>query len=271
MNWRVRVLERVRQDEYIGENRCTPCTILNLLIAISVSGVIGAFTRVGAVLVFFIFIAIIYLRGYLLPGTPSLTKQYFPDRLLNLFHAPSSHDSIKNSDQTERRLILESADAIRLTPDESDISLALSFKREWNDQMNQLRDGDQYKHFIEELSLAENDVSLSNSGDVYVEVSDAKRVQWGSETALIADAAASSVLSDRYHKWENVPLETKHDLLKGLRVFLDECPACGGDTTFVRENIPTGCCSSMRVSVSKCTDCGSRLVEGNVSTEEGFL
>ncbi len=78
-------VEQLRQDEYTGENRCVPCTAVNLIIAVVIALAVGvAFVPAGAV-VFGLSLATIYLRGYLVPGTPTLTKRYFPDWLLAKF------------------------------------------------------------------------------------------------------------------------------------------------------------------------------------------
>jgi hypothetical protein len=75
----------LRQPEYTGENRCTPCTIVNVLIAVGLSGAVGVVFPFAGVAVFLVSLASIYFRGYLVPGTPMLTKRYFPDRVLRWF------------------------------------------------------------------------------------------------------------------------------------------------------------------------------------------
>ena len=79
------LLRTVRQPEYTGENRCLPCTVVNVLIAAVVGVAVskrskpaGAGTVAGS-------LALIYLRGYLVPGTPALTKRYLPPTALRWF------------------------------------------------------------------------------------------------------------------------------------------------------------------------------------------
>lgn len=79
------ILDRYRQPQYTGENRCIPCTGVNIAIAAVLAVIIGLATLTygaditGAALagigVFLIAIGVIYLRGYLLPGTPWFTKK----------------------------------------------------------------------------------------------------------------------------------------------------------------------------------------------------
>ncbi|HET7324840.1 MAG TPA: hypothetical protein VFJ06_10950, partial [Halococcus sp.] len=93
-------VDRFRRPEYTGANRCTPCTVVNLLIAVVVTGAVALLVPEVAILAFIIFVGTIYLRGYLVPGTPSLTKQYLPARVLRLFGKQpieNSFDGVSNT------------------------------------------------------------------------------------------------------------------------------------------------------------------------------
>ncbi|WP_293032421.1 hypothetical protein [Natronococcus sp.] len=79
------IVDRLRQPEYTGENRCTPCTILNLAIAGAIGTAVARRSRIAGAAVVGASTAAIYLRGYLVPGTPELTKRYLPERVLRLF------------------------------------------------------------------------------------------------------------------------------------------------------------------------------------------
>src|SRR6056297_2692903 len=79
------VVDDLRQPKYTGENRCEPCTVLNLSIAAVGSSLIARKSRLGGLLAIGISIALIYLRGYLGPGTPTLTKHYLPSAVLRWF------------------------------------------------------------------------------------------------------------------------------------------------------------------------------------------
>ena len=84
------LIQSLKQPEYTGENRCTPCTIVNVCIAAVAAGAAATrgSKRTGRLLgtaVFTVSVALIYLRGYLVPGTPTLTKRYFPDWVLAWF------------------------------------------------------------------------------------------------------------------------------------------------------------------------------------------
>lgn len=79
------LFDRVHQPEYTGENRCIPCTSVNLVIAAVLAGGIARRSRPLAVAAFTASLVAIYVRGYLVPGTPTLTKRYFPDWVLAAF------------------------------------------------------------------------------------------------------------------------------------------------------------------------------------------
>ncbi|OIB55431.1 hypothetical protein [Natrialba sp. SSL1] len=81
----VPILAHVHNPEYTGENRCLPCTIVNLVIAGILAVAAAVVSPLLAVAVFGLSVAAIALRGYLVPGTPTLTKRYFPDWLLAKF------------------------------------------------------------------------------------------------------------------------------------------------------------------------------------------
>jgi hypothetical protein len=79
------IVDSLRQPEYTGENRCTPCTILNLGIAGAIGAAAARRSKLAGALVVGASVVAIYLRGYLVPGTPELTKRYLPDSVLRLF------------------------------------------------------------------------------------------------------------------------------------------------------------------------------------------
>ncbi|SFS69967.1 hypothetical protein [Halostagnicola kamekurae] len=83
-------IDRLRQPDYTGENRCTPCTLLNVaiaavLVAAATTVALSRTDRVGAAVLGTALAAVsgaaIYLRGYLVPGTPRLTETVLPDRV----------------------------------------------------------------------------------------------------------------------------------------------------------------------------------------------
>ncbi|MFB6155518.1 MAG: hypothetical protein ABEJ22_06450 [Haloferacaceae archaeon] len=78
-------VDRLRQPEYTGENRCIPCTAVNVAIALVLAVAVGFLSALAGGAVFVVSLVLIALRGYLVPGTPTLTKRYFPDWVLARF------------------------------------------------------------------------------------------------------------------------------------------------------------------------------------------
>lgn len=101
-------LERFRKPEYTGTNRCVPCTVVNAAIAVAITLAAALLGPVTALVVFVGSFASIYLRGYLVPGTPELTERYLPGRVLALFGKPpdgpregwEGADSVTVTDET---------------------------------------------------------------------------------------------------------------------------------------------------------------------------
>lgn len=79
------LLERLKRPEYTGENRCMPCTVLNVAIAGVLTLVAAVLGPISALAVFGASMVSIYYRGYLIPGTPELTQRYLPDPVLAAF------------------------------------------------------------------------------------------------------------------------------------------------------------------------------------------
>lgn len=75
----------LKNPEYTGENRCIPCTVVNALIAVAVSGLAALAVPPLGPVVLAVSALLIYFRGYLVPGTPELTKRYLPARVLRAF------------------------------------------------------------------------------------------------------------------------------------------------------------------------------------------
>jgi len=81
-----RPIGRLRNPEYTGENRCIPCTAVNVAIAaVAAVAVAVALTTPVGLAVLVVSLAAVYLRGYLVPGTPTLTGRYLPDSVLARF------------------------------------------------------------------------------------------------------------------------------------------------------------------------------------------
>ncbi|WP_138006875.1 hypothetical protein [Halalkalirubrum salinum] len=268
---------QIRQPEYTGENRCIPCTIVNV-----------ALTAIGAIALFFVSVPLaiaftlvglgsIWLRGYLVPGTPELTKRYFPDWLLARFDklpadgSPVDQPDIDTIDDTvpdEADLVdpvetLLSAGVIE--PCDDDVCLTASFADRWRAALDELeadRDAQAAAiHSLRGLPSAQSVTLETDQFDRHVASADGDRIaRWTSEGALLADLAAHEVLSSSTDMWMDIVPVQRFAILEAFRSFLDRCPVCGGEVAMTEETVKS-CCRSWDVIAVVCADCEERFLE----------
>ena len=297
------VLDRLRQPEYTGKNRCLPCTAVNAVIAVVVAGGVGGML-VGtgtapapatgvAVALLALFVATIYFRGYLVPGTPTLTKRYFPDWVLARFDKlPEDHpdagtpgavgtegagtaaadatiddtgDDSETSDPTtdpeevdaERHLL--DAGAVEPCEDVDDLCLTDEFGAAWEREVEALDGADRER--IATVLGVEGDAEVNEYGEAFVLTVDGYRVgQWESEAALLSDLASATVLAERYDAWSTLDSVERGQIVGGLRVFVETCPTCGGPVSLSQDTVES-CCRTHEVVAAACEDCEDRLLE----------
>ena len=280
-------LDRLRRPEYTGENRCLPCTVLNVGIAAVAVAAIGVLVAVelGAIALV-ASLAAIWLRGYLVPGTPELTKRYLPERVLALFgkaREPSPPAGI------DAESYLLSAGALVETPDGSDLAFAPWFESAWRTHLAAVRDaavgdippnadaaiaaddevgpdGDTASSAdVEALAAltAVDEMSLSlhwRDGSGFARADGERIGHWESRAAFLADVAADRTLSDRLDDWGELPLASRSGVLGALRLFVENCPACEGPVA-LEERVVESCCTRHNVIAGRCSACNARLFE----------
>jgi hypothetical protein len=269
----VESLNRFKQPEYTGENRCLPCTVVNTLIAIVGTVALGTIAAVYVtvpvgltvgVVLFALSLLTIYLRGYLVPGTPELTKQYFPPWLLSLFGKdPAEDEPVIASIDPERELL--NAGALEECEDKEDLCLTDAFRSDWDSEIRTLREnGTDRKQLLELLDVGESTVEFEEHGDAFQAYVDGTPVgTWESEAAYLADLGGALALREYYSNWSSLAIEAKSELLSGLRLFIEDCPACGGEPRFATDTVES-CCSQYEVAAVACSDCDARLFETRV-------
>ena len=278
------VVDDLRQPAYTGANRCVPCTVVNVFIAFALgAGVSFVLTPLGGGVVLAGSLALIYLRGYLVPGTPTLTKRYLPDRVLAWFDkgpepgrpgSATDGDAVDRNRGTERdpsatdgdavdpEAVLSAADAVEPCEDEEDLCLTDSFAAAWHDEIDRLRDEDARLGVLADLFGTDTDAVSVDTDYGHVSVSDGgTRVgAWPSEGAMIADLAADRALASRTADWTDIAPAQRFGVLAGLRSFLETCPLCDG-TVDLGEHTVESCCRSWEVIAVRCTDCDTELLE----------
>ncbi|MFB6112351.1 MAG: hypothetical protein ABEJ35_07440 [Halobacteriaceae archaeon] len=283
------VLETVRQPAYTGVNRCLPCTVVNValagLLALGVGVVLTAVTTApialaGGGLAFVVGLTTIWVRGYLVPGTPTLTKRYLPTRVLAYFEkgpaaTPRDDGTVENEADAvvDVEAVLQSAGVVEASP-AGDLTLTPAFERAWRDRIETLRDTtslgahgasiDQLaisEHLAAILEVRSERLRIETAGPAVVASPEGRRVgQWESRAALLADLAAAQLLETRLEDWGTRPVRSRSVVLNGLRIFLKECPACGGPVRMGEETVRS-CCRERSVIAVSCESCEARLFE----------
>ena len=289
MSTGARVIDRLRRPEYTGENRCVPCTAVNLVIAgllaagtwvtLSAAGArpSAAAPALGAA-VFLLSVAAIYLRGYLVPGTPWFTKTYFPDWLLRAFEkgpaaspataaaspggAVGARAGPEDGREFDVEAVLEDAGATEECADADDLCLVPAFREAWQAEVEAIRSSEGGPR--ERTTALGDDLTVNRRGEVLVARADGAIVgQWESEAAFLADVAAAEVLAERYPPWADFGVAERGAVLNGLRLFVERCPSCDGRVTF-GEEVVESCCRFADVVAVTCEGCGARLFEAEV-------
>jgi hypothetical protein len=263
-------LKTLRKPEYTGENRCVPCTVVNAVLAVGLAAV-GAYllgTGIGweigtaaAAVVLVLSAGSIYLRGYLVPGTPWLTKTYFPDWVLRRFDKHPGPEPIVD-EEFDIETVLVRADALEPCEHSDDLCLTDDFQAAWNDRISAVKsDAGPHAELAQLLDVEPDRLDIEEYGDAFVAKLDTNRVgQWESRAAFFADVAAGAVLRERLDGWKALDVQQRHQLLYGLRVFLEECPACSGAVT-MDEETRESCCRSIDIVAVSCRECGARVFE----------
>jgi hypothetical protein len=263
-------LDAIRAPAHTGENRCRPCTAVNLVVAAGMSVGLGGWVwllvaPLGGLVIggagFALAVGVIYVRGYLVPGTPTLTKRYLPRRVLGWFdkdpgHAPGTEGAV------DTEAVLCDLGALEACDDGSDLCVTPSFRADWHDAIDSPRTDATTRELVRELlGVEEGAVTVTESGRASRATIDRRRVgPWESEAAFRLDAATASVLADRDPTWNRRPVRERGRLLTGMRVFADVCPDCGGRPAFGTETVES-CCSTEDVVAVECGACGARLFE----------
>jgi len=264
----------LQKPDYTGENRCTPCTIVNVVLALAGSagvallsvGTAGPPAAVASgIAVFALSAAAIYLRGYLVPGTPQLTKRYLPDRVLAWFdkapepaESATAADAALGEDDVDPERALLDADAVEPCEDVDDLCLTDGFRRAWHDART---DDVTAEDALDALGLDRTDCTLESFDGAYRLEQDGRHLaQWPSKAALIADVSGATALADHYPDWSALRPASRGQLLSGLRLFVETCPVCDGRVSIGEETVES-CCRSYDVVAVACDDCDARLLE----------
>ncbi|WP_251343720.1 hypothetical protein [Haloplanus halophilus] len=276
------LVDDLRNPQYTGPNRCVPCTITNVAIAAVGALALGALVPPLGVAFLVVGLLAIYLRGYLVPGTPAFTRRYFPDWLLAVF---DKADPAPTGLDVEGTLVAAGV----LVDGPEDLELSPAFAAAWDERLREMDAertggdgangeaaprGDSPVDVVALAALTDLDpdaLTIQRYGEAVVATLGAERIgRWESHAAFAADVAAARELDDWVPRWRSFPLAVRSELLGSLRLFLDRCPACDAPVT-LEQDVVKSCCRDYDVIAVSCSGCGSRLLEADfdVSVLEG--
>lgn len=255
--------DEVRQPEYTGENRCMPCTVTNVAITAVGTAALALLNPFVAAGFAVIGLASIAVRGYLVPGTPWITKRYFPEWLLALFgkaEEPTAADAPAYEADVDPETYLMERGIVTETPDGRDLELADGFWPEWESEIQRVsRDPEAAVGDLLELDEPRIEVPDEGAG-CRVFDGDVRVAQWPSRAALLADLGAVPALESEGIDVEAMDQADAGTLLAGLRVFAETCPDCGGSLELGEDTVES-CCRVADVFTYDCTDCTARVLE----------
>jgi hypothetical protein len=269
------MLELFKQHEYTGENRCLPCTVVNLAIAVALGGAVSGATVATAVAtptravaagaaVVCASAVVVYLRGYLVPGTPTLTRRYLPASVLRWFGkepaGPAQFDG--GGSTVDPEAVLTDVGALEQCADRDDLCLTGEFRTAWNDRIEAVRGADiDGETVARRLGVPPEDCTIETPGDARILRRGSTFVgKWPSEAPLVADAAAAELLDARFDGWEDLSPASRGQLLNGLRLFVTDCPTGEGGVEIGEETVES-CCSTTEVVAVTCEETGERVLE----------
>jgi hypothetical protein len=248
------LVRRGRDPVYTGPNRCWPCTAANVVLVALGAVAVGIAVPVAGVAVAALGLVAVWLRGYVVPGTPTLTRRYLPPSVRAWFGKAATGRPPAAGDPTDRLAALGvlAADDLELTP---------AFRDPWSDTASALAGDNRAVRRAagEVLSAPPGDVAIDDDGDgVTLSVAGAWVGQWPSRTAVVADLATELTLSGS--GWDAIDRPARADLAARIRALTRTCPVCDGRTS-VSETTVSSCCGPTDVVAVTCPDCGSRLAE----------
>lgn len=249
---------RLRDTRYTGTNRCWPCTALNSgVLVLAVGGLVALGYRLLAVAILLGGTLTLALKGYLLPGTPSVGRR-LPRTVRDRFgktdpvtSRPATTALVESGVLTDQLTLADDADAELL-----------------GEARTLVEDRSRLEASVERCFPAVEEVSVTRSlggGENWFAL-DADEVtveQWPARPVAALDVAAVSVLERAEIAWaERSPAERDH-LLALVRYGTSTCPAC--ETPFTAPDGPTvACCGGRSLAGERrCEPCGYALVDRN--------
>ena len=250
-------LDALRRPAYTGENRCWPCAAVNLLLVAVVAAIAGSLRAPLAPVVLLGGGLLVYLRGYVVPGTPRFAPRLVdplpvdvgPEKPVgsdsiadgvdpansgtpvNGGESPDEEDPPGEEDSAEESATMDPEAVIAtlsgagvLVADGDDLSPTDAYRESFEARMADLRS-------LTETELAER-AAAAAAGAPTAEVHGDRILLVGdrdvrlSRAVAIAETAAVETLAGF-----DVPPAVRTAAAEPLRTLVRTCPVCGGDVS----------------------------------------
>lgn len=271
-------LDALRRPEYTGENRCTPCTVVNVAIVALAAVAVWFLSPLLAAVVLLGGLALVALRGYVVPYTPEFAPKLVAR--LPVAFGPD-HDEVEEDDivtgatggsgeSTDESLDDAATDEPAADAGRDDVLDALldagvlhggesltldeEFRAAWREYVDAVDDPATAVRAVRPDAHRVDTYEEGETEYVVVEAvpDDPTSEAWIPRAMALADAAAVRALDDR-----GVPSQTALAAAPALRQFLQTCPECGGDLAAMQQQ--GACCGGFGPDgpdeVLACTDC----------------
>jgi len=283
------LIDQLQDDAYTGENRCMACTAVNTVLALvgavlvdrSSRPLVGRRRARGLALGTLAISGLsIWIRGYLVPKTPELTKEYMPPWMLAWFGKEPFEPDAELTDE-EREALGDPIDTeeylldhgvVTAETDGHDYVMTEEFQSAWEAELEALGDwpGDESDPDAGPvLDLFQVDWSNEDAESPRLDVGDhrvaianqdgSRGLVWPSLTAVEADLATGAVLQAWDDEWDDLDTYQRARVFQSVRIFVETCP--NGDEAVLGEDTVESCCSKQEVATVECTDSGDRLAE----------
>lgn len=268
--------DRLRDPSYTGEQRCWPCTVVNVvLLFVACVGVAWRRSLRSALVLAVGGTGAILFRGYLVPYTPQFAPQLVSKLPGDPFHANAADSDASDapdasgtlggepSEEAGEQIVASLAEDGVLVADEETLYLADDFREAWRAEMDILRTKD-------DAALADALRGATPEGSV-VEVvrpddeswfvvsdgsGDPANETWLTRHVAVAEVAAVETLADE----TALDATLRAQAAAPLRTFLQSCPVCNGE---VEETTAMQCCGGPGPGgpdeVLACPNCDERL------------
>jgi hypothetical protein len=282
------------RPEYVGENRCAPCTVVNGVAVAVAAGVLAPIWAPLAAVVAVGGAIAVALRGYVVPYTPQFAPRLVAPLPVGFDHGDHDREAAtdgrqsaslaadgipERSDEGERvtRALVEGGVLVVDTPADSadptddgpepasepELRPVETFYEAWETEMARLRDAadDDLAAAVADAApfaatgrVEDGGVVLDGRGD------DEDRFVWLSRPVAVAETAAVRAMEGT-----DVPPSLRPAAARPLRLFTPACPVCGGRPV---ETTVSNCCGgtkgiydSPEQELLACEDCDAIVHE----------